>query len=167
MDDIHGASASRGRSKNDKSVMESPRVLAYRMNHKGNQCAGRKFGPPTLLPRPWNGAMVHTNAPHPVQGTTSKKWRRGISGLEWIWRECGLPLECQDPINYIDNLDCWEVMIDTAELRRVAGLWIHLTDLYLEGRCFLKGFFNALEAFREDRDDEDGWQVDISMEEAG
>ena len=58
-------------------------------------------------------------------------------------------------------------MIDTAELRRVAGLWIHLTDLYLEGRCFLKGFFNALEAFREDRDDEDGWQVDISMEEAG
>ena len=35
---------------------------------------------------------------------------------------------------------------------------VHVTDLYPEGRCFLKGFFNALEAFRFGRDD-DGWRV--------
>jgi hypothetical protein len=55
--------------------------------------------------------------------------------------------------------------LDTAELRRIAGLWIHLTELYTEGRCFLKGFFNALEAFRSDRD-LDGWRLQISMESA-
>jgi hypothetical protein len=44
-------------------------------------------------------------------------------------------------------------------------LWIHLTELYNEGRCFLKGFFNALEAFRDDRD-EDGWRVEQSMDAA-
>ena len=57
------------------------------------------------------------------------------------------------------------MIIDTAELRRIAGLWIHLTELYTEGRCFLKGFFNALEAFRSDRD-LDGWRLATSMDEA-
>jgi hypothetical protein len=47
----------------------------------------------------------------------------------------------------MDTLDSWEIRIDMAELRRIAGLWIHLTELYTEGRCFLKGFFNGLEAF--------------------
>ena len=163
VDDIHGGS--RGRTARDKSVTEPPRVLGYKMNHKGNQCAGRKFGPPTLVPRAWNGAMVHTDSPYPVQGTTTKKWRRGRAGLEWVWSECGLPVDCADPIQFIDGLDCWEVFLDTAELRRIAGLWIHLTELYEEGRCFLKGFFNALEAFRSDRD-LDGWKLEIAMEDA-
>ena len=163
VDDIHGLS--RGVEAQDQCVRNPPRVLAYRMNHKGNQCAGRKFGPPTLAPRAWNGAMVHTDAPHPVKGTTSKKWRRGRAGLDWIWRECGLPEDCSDPIGYIDKLGAWEVMIDTAELRRIAGLWIHLTELYPEGRCFLKGFFNAIEAFRSDRD-LDGWKLAVSMDDA-
>jgi hypothetical protein len=56
-------------------------------------------------------------------------------------------------------------MIDTAELRCIAGLWIHLTELYPEGRCFLKGFFNAIEAFRSDRN-LDGWKLDTSMDNA-
>ena len=163
VDDIHGMS--RGKLPRDLSVKEPPRILATRMNHKGNQCAGRKFGPPTLAPRPWNGIMVHTDAPHPVKGTTAKKWRRGQAGLQWIWKECGLPEECDDPLGYVDSQDHWSVMIDTAELRRIAGLWIHLTELYTEGRCFLKGFFNALEAFRSDRD-LDGWRLEKVMQEA-
>ena len=72
------------------------------------------------------------------------------SGLDWVWRECGLPQDVSDPIAYIEGLDEWDVSLDTAELRRIAGLWIHLTELYTEGRCFLKGFFNAMEAFRSD-----------------
>ena len=46
----------------------------------------------------------------------------------------------------------------TGELRRIAGLGVHVTEIYSEGRCFLKGFFNALEAFRFGRDD-DGWRL--------
>ena len=163
VDDIHGGS--RGRLASDASVKEPPRVLAMKMNHKGNQCAGRKFGPPTLSPRPWNGAMIHTDSPHPVKGTTAKKWNRGRSGLAWVWRESELPEDCDDPIGYIDSLGHWEAFLDTAELRRIAGLWIHLTELYTEGRCFLKGFFNAIEAFRPDRD-ADGWRMEISQDEA-
>jgi hypothetical protein len=135
------------------------------MNYYGNQCAGRKFGPPTLIPHPWNGAMIHTDSPYPVQGTTAKKWNRGRSGLQWIWDQCGLPEDVDNPLAFIDTLDSWEIRIDTAELRRIAGLWIHLTELYTEGRYFMKGFFNALEAFHWDRD-LDGWRLQISMDVA-
>ena len=84
VDDIHGSD----RGKSPEDVREAPRVLACKMNYYGNQCAGRKFGPPTL---PWNGIMTHTDAPYPVKGTTAKKWNRGKSGLQWIWDQCGLP----------------------------------------------------------------------------
>lgn len=109
--------------------------------------------------------MTHTDAPYPVKGTTAKKCIRGRSGLDWVWRECGLPEDVIDPIGYIKGLDKWDVSLDTAELHRIAGLWIHLTKLYTEGRCFLKGFFNAMEAFHSDRD-LDGWRLLESMEAA-
>jgi hypothetical protein len=135
------------------------------MNYFGNQVATRKFGPPTLILRPWNGIMTHTNSPYPVKGTTAKKWGRGRSGLKWIWDQCGLDDAEEDPIKFIDAQESWNVQIDTVELRRIAGLWIHLTELYSEGRCFLKGFFNALEAFRSDRD-LDGWKLQEAMDSA-
>ena len=54
----------------------------------------------------------------------------------------------------------------TADLRKIAGLWIHVTETYTEGKCFLKGFFNALEAFQCDRV-LDGRRLQISIDEAG
>jgi hypothetical protein len=42
--------------------------------------------------------MTHTDAPYPVKGTTAKKCIRGRSGLDWVWRECGLPEDVIDPI---------------------------------------------------------------------
>jgi hypothetical protein len=96
------------------------------MNYCGNQYAGRKFVLPTLIPRPWNGAMVYTDSPYPVQGNTTKKWNRGRSGLQWIWDQSALPNDVDNPLAYIDTLDNWEIRIDTAELRQIAGLWIHL-----------------------------------------
>lgn len=48
--------------------------------------------------------------------------------------------------------------LSTAELRRIAGLGINVTDVYRDARCYLKGFFNAIEAFRADRD-VNGWRV--------
>jgi hypothetical protein len=109
--------------------------------------------------------MTHTDTPYPVKGTTAKKRGRGRSGLKWIWDQCGFDDGEEDPIKFIDAQESWDVQIDTAELRRIAGLWIHLTELYTEGRCFLKGFFNALEAFRCDRD-LDGWKLQEAMDSA-
>jgi hypothetical protein len=48
--------------------------------------------------------------------------------------------------------------IPTVELRRIAGLGVNVTDVYRDARCYLKGFFNAVEAFRHDRD-QNGWRV--------
>ena len=154
-----------GRGRDGSQAGEGARVMAFKMNYFGNQCAGRKFGPPTLISRPWNGVMTHTDSPYPVKGTTAKKWNRGRSGLSWIWKQCDFEDNLMDPIAYIDAQDQWKVYIDTAELRRIAGLWIHITELYTEGRCFLKGFFNALESFRIDRD-LDGWRLNDAMDSA-
>ena len=125
VDDHHGA----GRGRDGSQAGESARVMAFKMKYYGNQCAGRKFGPPTLIPRPWNGIMTHTDAPYPVKGTTAKKWMRGRAGLQWIWDQCGFADDIQDPIAYIESLEHWEVKLDNPKLRRIAGLWIHLTEL--------------------------------------
>ncbi len=53
--------------------------------------------------------------------------------------------------------------VETGHLCRVTGLGVHITDLYPEGRVFLKGFFNAHEAFRGDRD-VDGWWLEGLMD---
>ena len=161
VDDLHAAD----RGKTAAPAREAARVIATRMNYYGNQVAARKVGPPTLIPRAWNGFMTHTDEPYPVKGTTTKKWKRGRAGLQWIWDQCGIPDDTPDPIAYIEQLPSWDVRIDTSELRRIAGLWIHLTEVYTEGRCFIKGFFNAMEAFRSNRD-LDGWRLAAVMDEA-
>ena len=56
-------------------------------------------------------------------------------------------------------------MADTAELRRIAGLGVHVTEVCKCGRAFLKGFFNAVEAFRHNRD-LDGWKLGEAMDHA-
>ena len=161
VDDIHGAA----RGSSDAPAREAYRILACLMNYFANQVAARKVGPPTLIPRPWNGVMTHTDSPHPVKGTTAKKWNRGRRGLAWVWEQCGLADDETNPGRYIDNLLSWDIQLDTAEIRRIAGLWVHITETYTEGRCFLKGFFNALEGFRADRDI-DGWRLLDTMESA-
>ena len=52
-----------------------------------------------------------------------------------------------DPIAAIKARSSWDVNLDTSELCRIAAFWVLLTESYTEGRCFLKGFFNAMEAF--------------------
>eukprot|EP00956_Cyclotella_meneghiniana_P035315 scaffold113755_cov23-Cyclotella_meneghiniana.AAC.1 len=116
VDDIHGSS----RGRDAGPAREASRILAGGMNYLGNQDAARKRGPPTLIPRPWNGFMTHTDTPYPVKGTTAKKWNRGRAGLEWVWQQLEIPGSVEDPIEYIKSLQNWEVRIDTAELRRVA-----------------------------------------------
>ena len=48
--------------------------------------------------------------------------------------------------------------IVTAMLRSLAGLGVHITEIYVHGRSFLKGFFCATGAWQGSRDLE-GWRI--------
>ena len=56
-------------------------------------------------------------------------------------------------------------VIDTAELRRWVGLALHVTEVSLDARPYLKRVFNAIEAFHWDRD-LNSWQLRQTMESA-
>lgn len=146
VDDIHGAS--RDTPGEPSRADASSKRLKRKMNYLGNQADERKFRKPALNPGAWRGVIVSTGSPFPMKSTTAKKWTRFKDGLTWI-------------ISSADDEGC----VDTAELRRIAGLGVHLTEVYCDARCYLTGFFNALEAFREDRD-VDGWRLQTAMDEA-
>jgi len=107
----------------------------------GNQADLPKFRGAGRNSGAWIGFLLSTNQPFPMKSISGKKWARFREGLNWIRTAAGMS-------DYIG----------TGELRRIAGLGVHVTEIYPEGRCFLKGFFNALEAFRFGRD-EDGWRI--------
>ncbi|KAL7534633.1 LOW QUALITY PROTEIN: hypothetical protein ACHAXR_008890 [Thalassiosira sp. AJA248-18] len=123
------------------------RFLKSRMNSRGNIADDRKYRSPCLCTGAWNGILIHTNTPFPMKSTTGKKWGRFRDGLQWI-------------VDQSEKGD-W---IDTAEIRRIAGLGVNITEVYTVGRSFLKlkGFFNAIEAWRYGRDC-DGWGLDNAM----
>jgi hypothetical protein len=111
------------------------------MNAQGNQADDRKYQLPTVTPGAWNGVIVHTDTPFPMMLTTQSKWTRVKEGLNWILtegRSAG--------------------SLKTPELRKFAGLGVNVMQVYTDGKCYLKGIFNALEAFRLDQDSQ-GWRV--------
>jgi hypothetical protein len=89
---------------------------------------------------------MHTDQPLPRKSTTLKKWVRFKNGVSWV----------------LENSKTAKV-VSTAELRRIAGLGINVTDVYKDARCYLKGFFNAIESFRANRDF-NGWKLQREME---
>ena len=139
VDDIHVA------GRGERMATKACRQLKTQMNTRGNQAEDKKYRPVSLNPGAWIGSMIHTSTPFPLKSTTAKKWRRLRDGLKWLLEKANL-----------------ESHIDTAELRRMAGLGVHVTEVYTYGRSFLKGFFNALESFRGDRD-LDGWRLTDRM----
>ena len=87
---------------------------------------------------------IHANTPFPHKSTTSKKWARFKKGLNWV-------------------LDAGtQGFVNTGALRGVAGLGVNISDVYYNGCCYLTGFFNAIEAWRGDRDLED-WRLKGAM----
>ena len=122
--------------------------LKSKMNSFGNQADDRKYRLPTVTPGAWNGVLVHTDTPFPMMSTTLKKWTRFKTGLAWILTEGR-------------NTG----MLSTAELRKIAGLGVNIMQVYHDAKCYLKGFFNAIEGFRSDRDSL-GWRVEDSIESA-
>lgn len=119
--------------------------LKSRMNSVGNQADDRKYRLPTLRPGAWKGEIMHSDQPLPRKSTTAKKWTRFKSGLSWVLEQA----------RHGDTLP-------TAEIRRIAGLGINVTEVYQDARCYLKGFFNAVEAFRANQD-HNGWQMKMEV----
>jgi hypothetical protein len=90
--------------------------------------------------------VLHTDTPFPMESTTGKKWDKFRQGLLWVLEQEATGKE-----------------IATVKLRQVAGLGVNVTEIYPEGRPYLKGFFNALEAWRGWRD-VDGWRMQRSAD---
>jgi hypothetical protein len=144
VDDIHVAGRAReGKFDNTKKACKQ---LKSRMNSRGNQADDRKYRLACLTPGAWNGLIIHTDTPFPMKSTTGKKWDKFKHGLQWV----------------VDSASEGASFLETAGLRKIAGLGVNITEVYPAGRCFLKGFFNAVEAWWLGRDI-DGWKLDDFM----
>ena len=148
VDDIHVA----GRTKDGvfNNARAGCKQLKSRMNSLANQADDRKFRQPTPTPGAWNGLIIHTDTPFPMKSTTGKKWDKFKRGLSSI-------------LKLVKNR---EKFVETAESRKVAGLGVNITEVHTSGRSYLKGFFNAVEGWRSNRDI-DGWRLADSMFEVG
>ena len=158
VDDVHTVGRSLGKycrrtKENNQNVIsltrQACRQLKTRMNSVGNQADDRKYRDVSLTPGPWAGTLAHTDTPFPMKSTTGKKWTRFRDGLKFIDK----------------HVTDGATAIDTPELRRIAGLGVNVTEVYREGRPYLKGIYNAMEAFRDDRDI-DGWRLQTAMDTA-
>jgi hypothetical protein len=143
VDDIHPVV----RGVDSHNAVRVARFLKSRMNSVGNQADDKKYRPPTCRPGAWKGEIMHTDQPLPRKSTTQKKWTRFKDGVIWV----------------LENSRS-QSSVATAELRRIAGLGINVTDVYRDARCYLKGFFNAIEAFRAGRD-RNGWRLKKEMQQ--
>ena len=143
VDDIHVSGCDRD---DTDYVRRACYQFRTRMNYRGNQADPVKYRLPTPTPGAWNGAIMHTDTPFPHKSTTAKKWNCFHEGLAWI-----------------EETAATSRVIATAELWRIAGLGVNVTEVYSDARPYLKGCFNAIEAFRRGRD-VDGWRLLSLME---
>ena len=116
------------------------------MNSRGNQADDRKYREPSYTPGAWNVERCHQSYRHTFSpnGYHSEKVDQAEGG--------------------------WEVaaganVIETLGLRRIAGFAVNVIQVYSDARSYLKGIFNAIEAFRWGRD-MDGWRLQYSMDQA-
>ena len=65
-----------------------------------------------------------------MESTTGKKWDKFKTGLTWL-TDC-----VKEGIKFVS----------TGDLRKIEGLGVNINEVYPTGRCYLKGFFNAVEA---------------------
>jgi len=142
MDD--GRTAGSGR----KNCRHTSRRLSSMVNYLGEQDASRKRRPDSLAPGAWSGKLLHCNNAYPVKSVPQEKWDDIKDGLDWIIATAK-----------VDDY------LDTVGLRRVAGKGMSQTEVYNDLRPYYRSFFNALEAWRENRDLE-GWHLARAEEDA-
>ena len=71
VDDTHVS----GRKKDgERATRGACHQIMSRMNSYGNQADAKKWCVPTGSPGAWNGAIMHTYTPFPMQSTAIKKW---------------------------------------------------------------------------------------------
>jgi hypothetical protein len=145
VDDIHPSI--RGRDGSNEACCACVQ-LKSRMNSFGNQADDRKHRLPTVTSGSWNGVILHTDTPVPMISMTQKKWTRFKDGLSRILSK-GKSTES----------------LPTAELRKIAGSGGNILQVYQDVKCYLKGIFNALEAFRSNQDSQ-GWHVENLVDSA-
>ena len=106
--------------------------LKSNMYSLGNQVADCKYRQKSTTPGTWKGEIILMNTPFPQKSTTDKKWSKFRDGIHRIAAAA----------NSLGH-------IETSDLCSITGLRVNVTEVYHYGRVYLKGFFNALEAFRE------------------
>ena len=143
VDDIHPCVCKKEGSNETQRVCAQ---LKLQMNTRGNQAYDQKYRLPTFTPGAWNGGINHTDTPFPMMSTTQNKWTRFKDRLSWILTKASAT-----------------VSLSTAELRKIAGLGVNIMQVYFDAKCYLKGIFNAIEAFRSDRDSQ-RWQVQNAVD---
>ncbi len=145
VDDIHPVT----REKDEEAkARQACAQLKSKMNLLWNQADDCKYRLPTTTPGAWNGVIIHTDAPFPMMLTTLKKWTRFKDGLAWILSQ---------------SKDTGSA--PTAEMRIIAGLGINIMQVYDDAKHYLKGCFNAIEAFQSDHNPE-GWHIHNSVDAA-
>ena len=80
-----------------------------------------------------------------MKSTTGSKWAKFQVGLQWILKEAK------------------NVETDTVCVQQIVGQGVNVTEVHPEGHSYLKGAFNALEAWRGWRD-VDGWRLQKTMD---
>jgi len=131
-----------------KNCRHTSRRLSSMVNYLGEQDASRKRRPDSLAPGAWSGKLLHCNNAYPVKSVPQEKWDDIKDGLDWI-------IATAEVDDYLD----------TVGLRRVAGKGMSQTEVYDNLRPYYRSFFNALEAWRENRDLE-GWRLAWAEEDA-
>eukprot|EP00956_Cyclotella_meneghiniana_P036907 scaffold132204_cov35-Cyclotella_meneghiniana.AAC.1 len=113
-----------------------------KVNYLGEQNASRKRRPASTTPGAWTGKMLWTHESHPIKGILPEKWkiqRDGLLALKALIDE-GSPVERK--------------LFMSVTCRGMSQ-----TEVYWDLRPYYKSFYNALEAWRSNRDEE-GWKMD-------
>ena len=115
-----------------------------RINYLGEQSAARKRRPTSKTPGAWTGKMLWTDQPHPRKGVLPEKWKLHRADLITLSQ---LAKEGIEP--------------DRALFLSATCRGMSQTEVYSDLRPYYKSFYNALEAWRPNRDAE-GWRLEGS-----
>eukprot|EP00956_Cyclotella_meneghiniana_P029273 scaffold70321_cov60-Cyclotella_meneghiniana.AAC.2 len=119
-----------------------------KVNYLGEQNASRKRRPASTTPGAWTGKMLWTHEPYPIKGILPEKWSKQRDGL----LELKALIDSDSPV-------------DRKLFMSVTCRGMSQTEVYWDLRPYYKSFYNALEAWRSDRDLE-GWKMDDTESES-
>lgn len=128
----------------EDSCRSATRSVASIVNYLGQQDAARKRRPPSKVPGAWAGSMcISLDGVGLFVMSTQGKWEKA-KGIMKKWTEA-LGSDAR-------------ISIDHKEMEQDVGFLCHISRTYPKLFPYLKGFYNTLNSWRDDRDD-DGWKI--------